>query len=196
LVLGYQVAKITIPVEKLPAPNLNGDHAIQFRIVSDDRNRISAWSNLFIIKSIGQYRPLESDVTMIIGSNTVDVSWDTPSIYNYYTSASMSSASIQHNHTQDFKRHDTDVFIQWGSGSVMSNFEYHDRVNSDTTTIVIPQGSASVRVVGTVATHNIPKRLSNETESQYNQRVTTYLEDLMILFKIFDTKVQSLTWYN
>lgn len=184
--------KIRIPVEKLPPPNSNGDHVLQYRVISEDRNRISAWSNLYIIKSIGQYRPLESDVTMIIGSNTIDLSWDTPLIYNYYTSASMSSASIQHNHSQEYKRHDSDIFVKWDSDS----FEYHDRVASDNTSIVIPNGSASVRVVGTVATHNVPQRVSGETDIEYGQRIDSYLEDLMILFKVFDTQTQALTWYN
>lgn len=184
--------KIRIPVEQLPPPNSNGDHVLQYRVISEDRNRTSAWSNLYIIKSIGQYRPLESDVTVIIGSNTVDISWDTPSVYNYYTSASMSSASIQHNHSQDYKRHDTDIFIKWDS----NNFEYHDRVSSDNTSIVIPNGSASVRVIGTIATHNVPKRLSEETDLDYGQRVELYLQDIENLFKVFDTQTQSLTWYN
>lgn len=179
--------KIRIPVEQLPPPNLNGDHILQYRVVSEDRNRISAWSNLFIIKSIGQYRPLESDVTMIIGEKTVDVSWDTPTIYNYYTSASMSSASIQHNHSQDFKRHDTDIFIKWDSG----NFEYHDRVSSDSTSIIIPGGASTIRVVGTVATHNIPQKRPTETDEDFGTRVDAHLEDLINLFKIFDTGTQS-----
>ena len=198
------MAKVRIPVEQLPPPNSNGDHAIQFRVISEDRNRISAWSNLFVIKSIGQYRPLESDVTVIIGENTVDLSWDTPIYYNYDGTSgavvvdgsgnvSVSSASvISHNHSQDFKRHDTDIFVKWDS----QNFRYHDRAITDDTSIIIPQGSASVRVIGTVATHNIPQRLPKESDEQFNTRLNAYIDDLLILFKIFDTGVQSLTWYN
>lgn len=198
------MAKVRIPVEQLPPPNSNGDHAIQFRVISEDRNRISAWSNLFVIKSIGQYRPLESDVTVIIGENTVDLSWDTPIYYNYdgvsdslivdvSGSVAVSSASVvAHNHSQDYKRHDTDIFIQWDS----DNFKYHDRAITDSTSIIIPQGSASVRVLGAVATHNVPQRLPQESDEQFNARINAYINELINLFKIFDTGTLSLTWYN
>jgi len=107
------MAEIRIPVEKLPPPDKNGDHAFQFRIISVDKNQWSAWSQLYIVKSIGQYRPLESDVTAIISTDEITVTWDTPTIYNY-NSASITSASIAHNHSQNFKQHATDIFIKYG----------------------------------------------------------------------------------
>lgn len=184
------MAKIRIPVEKLPPPNKDGDHVIQFRVVSEDRNKTSAWSNLFVVKSIGQYRPLESDVVLTISEEVINVSWDTPSIYN--SSSALPSASISHNHTQNFKRHDTDIFVKWDE----NNFEYHDRVISDSTAIAIPQGSASVRVIGTVATHGLPQRQQGESDQEFGQRVDNHLAKLVESFRIFDTDLQSLTWYN
>ena len=195
------MAEIRIPVEKLPPPDGNGDHAFQFRIISVDKNQWSAWSQLYIIKSVGQYRPLESDVTAVISSQEVSLTWDTPTIYNY-NSASITSASIAHNHSQNFKQHDSDVFVQWGSGSVMGNFEYHDRVSSDTTSVIIPAGSASVRVVGTVALKDVPRTGTFESASAYQLRFDDYLgfsgsvQGVYDLFKIFDTGIVSLTWYN
>ena len=195
------MAEIRIPVEKLSPPDKNGDHAFQFRIISVDKNQWSAWSQLYIIKSIGQYRPLESDVTAVISSQEVSLTWDTPTIYNY-NSASITSASIAHNHSQKFKQHDSDVFVQWGSGSAMGNFEYHDRVTSDTTSVIIPAGSASVRVVGTVALKDVPRTGTFESASAYQVRFDDYLgfsgsvQGVYDLFKIFDTGIVSLTWYN
>lgn len=192
------MAEIRIPVENLPAPDKNGDHAFQFRIISVDKNQWSAWSQLYIVKSIGQYRPLESDVTAVISSEDVTLTWDTPTIYNY-NSASITSASIAHNHSQKFKQHDSDVFVQWGSGSAMGNFEYHDRVSSDTTSIVIEPGSASVRVFGTVALKDIPRKGNFESDEDYQARFDSYLgasgsvQGVYDLFKVFDTGVVSLT---
>ena len=192
------MAEIRIPVEKLSPPDKNGDHAFQFRIISVDKNQWSAWSQLYIIKSIGQYRPLESDVTAVISSQEVSLTWDTPTIYNY-NSASLTSASIAHNHSQKFKQHDSDVFVQWGSGSAMGNFEYHDRVTSDTTSVIIPAGSASVRVVGTVALKDVPRIGTFESASAYQLRFDDYLgfsgsvQGVYDLFKIFDTGIVSLT---
>lgn len=192
------MAEIRIPVERLSPPDKNGDHAFQFRIISVDKNQWSAWSQLYVIKSIGQYRPLESDVTAVISSQEITLTWDTPTIYNY-NSASITSASIAHNHSQNFKQHDSDVFVQWGSGSAMGNFEYHDRVLSDTTSIAIPAGSASVRVFATIALKDIPRIGAVEASASYQERFDNYLGvsgsaiGVYDLFKIFDTGIVSLT---
>jgi hypothetical protein len=191
------MAQIRIPVENLPAPDKNGDHAFQFRIISVDKNQWSAWSQLYIIKSIGQYRPLESDVAGVISSEEISITWDTPTIYNY-NSASLVSASIAHNHSQRFKQHDTDVFVQWGSGSVMGDFQYHDRVTSDNTSIAIAPGSASVRVIGTVALKDIPRQDRFEEYEDFNLRLEEYLgisgseQGVYDLFKVFDTGIVEL----
>ncbi len=195
------MAEIRIPVEKLPPPDKNGDHAFQFRIISVDKNQWSAWSQLYVVKSIGQYRPLESDVTAIVATDEVTITWDTPTIYNY-NSASITSASIAHNHSQNFKQHSTDVFVQWGSGSAMGNFEYHERAEDDSTNILIPASSASVRVIGVVALKDIPRIYTFEAASAYQIRLDDYLgisgstQGVYDLFKVFDTDVVSLTWYN
>lgn len=192
------MAEIRIPVEKLPPPDKNGDHAFQFRIISVDKNQWSAWSQLYIIKSIGQYRPLESDVTAIVATDEVTITWDTPTIYNH-NSASITSASIAHNHSQNFKQHSTDVFVQWGSGSAMGNFEYHERAENDSTNILIPASSASVRVIGVVALKDIPRIYTFEAASAYQIRLDDYLgisgstQGVYDLFKVFDTEVVSLT---
>jgi hypothetical protein len=133
------MAQVRIPVEQLPPPDKNGDHAFQFRIISIDKNQRSTWSQLYVVKSIGQYRPLESNVVSAISSEDVGLTWDTPIIYN--NSASLSSASISHNHSQDFKQHNSDVFVQWGSGSAMADFEYHARVSEDFSSVSIPTSS-------------------------------------------------------
>jgi hypothetical protein len=200
------MAQIRIPVEKLPPPDKNGDHAFQFRIISVDKNQWSAWSQLYVVKSIGQYRPLESEnITLTIGSEELAIVWDTPTYYNYDgisdsiitdpisgSIVSINSASVvQHNHSQNFKQHDSDIFIQWDEG----NFEYHDRVSVDTTTIIIKPESASVRVVGIVALKDIPQRDTFEDDIDYQERLNDYLgasgsvQGVYDLFKVFDTGV-------
>jgi hypothetical protein len=203
------MAEIRIPVENLSAPDKDGNHAFQFRIISVDKNQWSAWSQLYIVKSIGQYRPLESDVTAVISSQDISLTWDTPTYYNYDgvsnsivkdlisgSIVSINSASIvAHNHSQKFKQHDSDVFVQWGSESSMGNFEYHDRVSSDNTSIVIPNGSASVRVIGTVALKDVTRKGNVELDEDYQARFDEYLgisgsvQGVYDLFKIFDTGI-------
>jgi hypothetical protein len=82
----------------------------------------------------------------------------------------------------------------------MGNFEYHDRVSSDTTSIIIPNGSASVRVIGTVALKDIPRiGIFESASASYQPRLDEYLgisgsvQGVYDLFKVFDTDVVSLT---
>jgi hypothetical protein len=205
------MAEIRIPVEKLPPPDKNGDHAFQFRVISVDKNQWSAWSQLYILKSVGQYRPVESNIVAIISDDEVTITWDTPTVYNYDGlsdavevqedgSVLVNSASVViHNHSQNFKQHDTDIFVQWGSGSAMGDFQYHDRVSADTTSIIIPDGSTSVRAFGLVALKDIPQPYRFEASASYQERLDDYLgvsgstQGVYDLFKVFDTEVQSLS---
>jgi hypothetical protein len=82
----------------------------------------------------------------------------------------------------------------------MGNFEYHNRVSEDTTSIVIPPGSASVRVFGTVALKDIPRlEIFESASTSYQPRLNEYLgvsgsaQGVYDLFKIFDTGVVSLS---
>jgi hypothetical protein len=187
------MAEIRIPVEKLPPPDENGDHAFQFRIISVDKNQWSAWSQLYVVKSIGQYRPQLSPVSASVQNRIMTANWVTP--VNYNVSASLSSASIAHDHSLNTRAHDTDVFVQFSSGSVMGDFGYLERVANDTVRILIPSTSASVRVIGTIATKNIPLPYLFESSSDYKQRFDEYLgisasvQGIFDLFKIFDTGI-------
>lgn len=165
------MAKIRIPVEQLPPPNKYGDHNIQFRVVSEDRNRVSAWSTVNTIKSLGQYRPLQSNVEdnyiSGIGQEVISITWDTPTIYNY--SPLLSSASIAHNHSANWKQHLTDIYIRWTGGTASGHYEYHDRVSTDTTTIIKPVALSPthVYVIGTVATYGLPPGISGVDLDNY-----------------------------
>jgi hypothetical protein len=187
------MAEIRIPVEKLPPPDKNGDHAFQFRIISVDKNQWSAWSQLYVVKSIGQYRPKLSPVSAFIANNVLTVNWNSPLVYNAF--ASLPSASIQHTRSLSDKFLDTDVFVQFSSGSVMTNFGYLSTVSDDAVEILIPSTSASVRVVGTVATKKIPQPFAQEASATYQERFDDYVgvsasvQGVFDLFRVFDTGV-------
>jgi hypothetical protein len=181
------MAKVRIPVEHLPPPNQNGDHVFQFRIISEDRNRTSAWSNLYTIKSIGQYRPVQSDYIFnyfnesdpATSYGSFLLTWTTPIVYNF--SASLSSASISHNHSQDFKQHDTDIFLQWDDES--SDYEYYERVSSDSVTVIVPPNNERpfVKVIGLIATSRTPL-ISSQSE------LNNFMLENGDLFKVFETE--------
>ena len=59
--------KVTIPVEDLPAMLPSGKHLVRYRVVSEDKNRVSAWSPTY---SIG-VPAITKAVTAISASGTV-----------------------------------------------------------------------------------------------------------------------------
>lgn len=154
------MAKFTIPVEQLGPPNENGDQLFRFRILSQDRNRISPYSTLYVIKSSGQIYPLSSVVRTLVSSSVINVYWDTPSIYNI--NASAIGASVLHNHESEWKIHDADLFISWNG----SSYQYLGRSKDNSFSIVIAQPYTTARIVGQVANYP-PTKLD--------------------IFKIFDT---------
>jgi hypothetical protein len=127
--------RITIPVEKLPAPNEDGSHIVRFRVSSEDRNSISEWSKLFQIQSTGQIYPEESTYVVQAGSAIVIITWDTPSRYNISSSAI--GASVQHNHGNEWKQHPADIFVSFNS-SIEEDLVYWGR-SSDNSFSIIPQ---------------------------------------------------------
>ena len=206
------MAEIRIPVEKLSPPDKNGDHAFQFRIISVDKNQWSAWSQLYVVKSIGQYKPKMSPVSASIQAGVLTVNWVTPLFYNYDGTSnavvedpvtgltvSNSASVVQHNHSLDSRAHNTDVFVQFSSGSVMGDFGYFGRVPDDTARILVPTTSASVRVVGTVATKNIPQPFAQETSAAYKERFDDYIgisasvQGVFDLFRVFDTGISKVS---
>lgn len=156
-----------IPVEKLPPPNKDGDHVFRFRIISEDQNRLSTYSNLFVVKSLGQILPLESLASADVSSSgeVINVTWETPSYYNIGASAfppqwfgrdgvSTVSASVLHNHESEWKIHDSDIFVKWGYQSPVvyeEEFEYYGRSRDNQIGILVKPGATSAIIVGCVA---------------------------------------------
>lgn len=143
--------RFVVPVEDLPPPNENGDHLFRFRIISEDQNRVSEYSTLFTIKSTGQIHPLESEaVAEITGSGSViNLTWETPSLYN--VGASAVGASVLHNHGVDWKVHDSDIFVKWIGDDLPDEFEYYGRSRDNVIGIIINQSASAALIVGDVA---------------------------------------------
>lgn len=159
--------KFRVPVERLPASNVNGRQLFRFRVLSEDRNRQSQYSPLFTIESKGQIYPLQTTATVSASGGVILVYWQIPSVYN--VGASAVGASVQHNHGSELRVHETDIFISWNGEA----FTYYGRTNDSSIAIVKPSGSfTNIRVIGQVA--NYPPTRSD-------------------LFKIFDTGTRAIT---
>jgi len=145
--------RFVVPVETLPGPNEEGDHIFRFRVVSEDRNSSSEYSNLFILKSLGQIYPYNSPVIVDLNSSStvLTMTWETPSIYN--TGASAVGASVLHNHGTEWKVHDADIFVKWlySAASASASYTYLGVARENHFNYPIPSGAASAIVIGQVA---------------------------------------------
>lgn len=91
----WTLAKFRIPLPSLPPPNEDGNHLFRFRIASEDKTRVSAYSNLYIVKASGQVYP---DISQVIGQNykvtktaggALTIAWEMPTTYNSGASAQL-----------------------------------------------------------------------------------------------------------
>ena len=144
------MAKFKIPVEQLPPPYITGEHVFRFRITTEDRNSISEWSPLFTLESKGQIYPLISQYSISASTNLISIYWDTPSVYNSGSAAI--GASVQHNHSSEWKLHDSDIFVKFND-VITPDFVYWGRSRDNSFSIVPYAGATTARIKIQVANH-------------------------------------------
>jgi hypothetical protein len=146
--------RFVVPVENLPPPNKNGDQLFRFRIISQDQNRISQYSPLYVVQSKGQIFPLESEAVAELTSSgsIINVTWETPSIYNVGPSAV--GASVLHNHEGEWKIHDSDIFVKWMGSGLPDTYEYYGRSRDNEISIIRNPSASAAIIVGDVANYD------------------------------------------
>ena len=79
------MAKVLVPLEKLPYPGNDGKHKVRFRITTKDYNEISEWSPVFLLDSTGQVIQVGASAqysynisTSTSGRKMIDLSWEDP----------------------------------------------------------------------------------------------------------------------
>lgn len=119
------VKKVIIPKESLPALNENGEYIVRYRIISDDKNRFSQWSNQYIILGSLDTPNPDENISVVVADTFVSSSWTDESFRQY------------------------DVFVAWGTetGSVGS-YTYFTSVSGQFIVIPIPTSPtyASVKI--------------------------------------------------
>lgn len=130
------VKKVIVQKSQLPPLNSNlQKYVVRYRIISEDRNRISHWSPQYLVSPIAlQAESLATATISNIGDSIV-VSWDTSS-----------NAEVPA----------VDIFVAWGSspGSV-GLYSYHATLAGNTTTIPVPAGSQAVNVKVQLTTYPV-----------------------------------------
>lgn len=137
------MAKVIIPVDKLPYPGKDGKHKIRFRITTKDYNEISEWSPIVLLDSAGQV------VTASAGYS-----------YNVSTSTSgtkMINITWEDTHSS-VDKNSHDVFVKWSYSAV---FQYTGREAGNTTSIMVPVTASTAVIKVQLPSYPTPPEESN-----------------------------------
>jgi hypothetical protein len=137
---------VTISKNNLPISSDTGEYLFRYRIISDDRNRYSAWSPI--------YRTLAPTVNQILAANSIS-SLPAPT-FAVQTVGTERVANIYWNIPDVFKDIEKyDVFIKWGSGS----WEFFNTVNAGSFSIVKPSSQSATTISVKIQSVVYPKKI-------------------------------------
>jgi hypothetical protein len=115
------ISRFVIPSSELPPINQNGKHHLRFRIITQDRNSISAWSPVYKLKNDSQVPSLNPDLV-----------FNPQASYSYLTRSVVVTIPAPEDSNDDFQRflREYDVFTDYGDGYV-----YHGRLSGNSFSI-------------------------------------------------------------
>jgi len=115
------VSRFVIPSDQLPPINRNGKHHLRFRIITQDRNSVSAWSPIYKLKNDWQVPSLNSNLVFIPQAS-----------YSYLTRSVIVTIPAPEDSSDDFQRflREYDVFADYGDG-----YTYHGRLSGNSFSI-------------------------------------------------------------
>jgi hypothetical protein len=127
--------KLTVPKQTFVDMDIYDPHyQIRYRIVSEDRNRLSEWSPIYSIDPEVVFIPgnINTAGQMVIQKNTgyVSISWDSVNIYKDNDKVLSDVAVLPY----------YDVWIRWAQNSGLnpSNWIYQQRISSTSFNINVP----------------------------------------------------------
>jgi hypothetical protein len=129
--------RVVVPVDQLPPTSSSAQHVVRFRIISEDRNRISDWSPIFVLESIGQIPSASVSYKLVETGSTpkiLTLVWD-----GDYVSYHKNLDSNQH-----------DVFVSWNQGQ----YEYLGREVGNSFQVKAPSGVNRAQFFVQMASYN------------------------------------------
>jgi len=115
--------RIIIPKERIPDINSATDsYAVRFRLITEDRNKLSYWSPIFYINPGLDYIAGEIDISK--SGNRVDVLWDLVTILKNGETIGQTRAY--------------DVWVRWSKNNEDGDWIYKERVGSPRADFIIP----------------------------------------------------------
>lgn len=117
------IKKVIILNEDLPIINSDvGGYGVRYRIVSEDRNRVSHWSPVYVLDA--QYSYISGQLKSSKTSEVVTITWDKVEIKR----GSFSLGKIR----------DYEIWLRWGSGGV-GDWTYDGKSQVNATNLIIPE---------------------------------------------------------
>jgi hypothetical protein len=117
--------KLIIPRESLPIiSSTTGGYQIRFRITTEDRNRFSAWSQIFNVISNLLYDFNPSNIDIFRSGNRFTIVWEPVTVR---TTENVLSTLQEY-----------DLWVQWSKGEINAEWIYLERVMANTKTIFLP----------------------------------------------------------
>lgn len=118
----YSVKNSDLPPIYVPEEG----YILRYRVVSEDKNRTSHWSPLFVVKP---------EYTFVLGSASVNkagsiasVVWDAVNITKVVGSNTYSIS----------KSHEYDIWVRWGAGDNTGDWIYKERIDSTSLSLPVP----------------------------------------------------------
>jgi hypothetical protein len=109
------IKKVTIPKSSLPSVSDSNQHLVRFRIVSDDRNRYSQWSPIYLVSGTSIE---EIDADSFTSGRIVTIAWSDAQNRGSY-----------------------DIFVRFDGGQ----YSYHGTADSTQYSFIIPATSPAIQ---------------------------------------------------
>jgi hypothetical protein len=117
------IKKARVSKEALPSINsITEKYNIRYRIVSEDKNRVSAWSSVYSVDP--NYTYVAGKINVSSSSGVIRATWDPVTI------------KIGANTIRQAK--DYDIHIKWSKADGLGDWAYAERVSSNTASFVVP----------------------------------------------------------
>jgi hypothetical protein len=115
--------RILISKDKLPELNsLTESYAVRFRLITEDRNKLSYWSPIFSVDPGFVYIPGEIDIAK--NGQQINVVWDSVSIEK------------EGNFVGQVQQYD--IWLRWSKNDENGDWVYKERVQTTSTSFIIP----------------------------------------------------------
>ena len=142
---------VTISKNNLPINSDTGEYIFRYRIVSDDKNRFSAWSP--------QYRLVAPTIAQILAANNI-ASLQAPTYSVQTASDGQKVATISWNIPTAFSAIEKyDVYIKWGASAGTNPWEYFKTVSAGNFSIVKPTSQTNTVINIKIQSVVYPKKV-------------------------------------